>query len=593
MSADAGLTLAIVLVSLGLMVANVVSPDLILVGAIVLLSVAGVLTPAEAFEGFSNTGMLTVAALFVVAAGLRETGAVQTLTARLLGRPRSERGALARLVAPVLVASSLLNNTTIVATLLPAVHDWARRIGVSPGRLLMPLSFASILGGTCTLIGTSTNLVVAGLVHDRIPTTPGLHELGMFESTPIGVGIALAGGGLLVLLGPWLLPDRRRAVSAEEDPRHYSMELMVPPGSRLAGQSIEDAGLRHLPGAFLMEIVRGDEVLVAVDGRQRLLDGDRLVFVGDVAAMVDLQRMPGLAAAPDQVFKLDGDRISRRIVEAVVSERNPLVGQSIRDGGFRRRYQAVVIAVARAGERLGGRIGDIVLRHGDVLLLEAGEDFVDAHRTRSDFVLASSIEGASPPRTERAWVASLILVLLVTAITFEWMSAVTAAFLGAGAMVLLRCCTVEEARRSLDLTVLVAIASAFGLGRAMQVTGLDHTIANVAVEVGADSPMMALVAVYLVTVVLTEVVTNNAAAVLAIPIALSLAERLDAQPMGFVMAVMVGASASFLSPIGYQTNLMVFNAGGYRPLDYLRMGLPISVVVGVLTLGLIPVFWPL
>jgi di/tricarboxylate transporter len=315
MTAGAILTLAVIVGALLLMMANVTSPDVILLAGVVVLAAGGVLSPAEAFAGFSNTGMLTVAALFVVAAGLRETGAVHVATARLLGRPRSERGALTRLVAPVVVASAFLNNTTIVATLLPAVHDWARRIKVSPSRLLMPLSFASILGGTCTLIGTSTNLVVAGLVHDHAPTTPGLHELGMFEITPVGVVLALAGGLLLVLAGPLLLPDRRPPVSAQDDPRHYTMELLVRAGSRLAGQTVEDAGLRHLPGAYLMEIVRGDDVLAAVDARQRLVGGDRLVFVGDVSAMVDLQRTPGLTVAPDQVFKLDGDRTKRRIVE--------------------------------------------------------------------------------------------------------------------------------------------------------------------------------------------------------------------------------------------------------------------------------------
>jgi di/tricarboxylate transporter len=252
-----------------------------------------------------------------------------------------------------------------------------------------------------------------------------------------------------------------------------------------------------------------------------------------------------------------------------------------------------VIAVARAGERLAGRIGDIVLRPGDVLLLEAGEAFVDEHRSRSDFVLASPVQGASPPRYERAWMAGTILAVLVTTITLEWMSTVTAAFLGAGAMLLTRCCTLVEARRALDLTVLVAIAAAFGLGQAMQTTGLDRALADLVVSVGADSPFAALVAIYLVTALLTEVVTNNAAAVLAVPIAVSLADRLDAEPMGYVIAVMMAASASFLTPIGYQTNLMVFNAGGYRPLDYPRLGVPMSLVAGIATLVMVPWLWPL
>ncbi|MCB9678917.1 MAG: SLC13 family permease [Alphaproteobacteria bacterium] len=575
------------------MMANVASPELVLLGGVVILTAAGVLTPEQAFAGFANPGMLTIAGLFVVAAGLRETGAVTAWTARLLGRPASERGALARLVFPVLAASSVLNNTTVVATLLPAVHDWSRRIGVSPARLLMPLSFASILGGTITLIGTSTNLVVAGLVEQMAPDHAGLVPLGMFDVTPVGLLVAAAGGLVLVLVGPLALPDRRPPVSLEDDPREYTMEVLVPARSRLVGLTVEDAGLRHLPGAFLIEIVRENGVVTAVDGTRRLSAGDRLVFVGDVAAMVDLQRLPGLAAAPDQVFKLDGDRRTRRIVEAVVSPRNPLVGQTIRDGGFRSRYQAVVIAVARAGERVAGRIGDIVLEAGDVLLLEAQGGFVDSQRSRSEFVLASSVDGATPPRFERAPAAAAILVALVACITAGALPPVVAAFVGAGAMVLFGCCTVDEARRSLDLTVLVAIAAAFGIGAAMQVTGLDAAIAGLALAAGADQPLLALFVVYVMTVALTELVTNNAAAVLALPVALALAERTGAQPMGFVIAVMIAASASFLSPIGYQTNLMVLNAGGYRPLDYPRLGLPVALTTGAVTLAVVPWLWPL
>ncbi|MEZ4319715.1 MAG: SLC13 family permease [Myxococcota bacterium] len=593
MTLPALLTLSVVVASLALMASNRVSPDVILLGGVVLLTAAGVLTPEQAFGGFANTGMLTVAALFVVAAGLRETGAVNTLTSGLLGRPESERGALVRLVFPVIAASSFLNNTTVVATLLPAVHDWARRLGRSPGRLLLPLSYASIIGGTCTLIGTSTNLVVAGLVEDLHPTVPGLHSLGMFEVTPLGVLVALGGALVMIALGPVLLPDRKPPISTDDDPREYTMELLVPANSRIAGRTVEEAGLRHLPGAFLMEIVREGDVIAAVSHTHRLVAGDRLVFVGDVDAMVDLQRFPGLAVAPDQVFKLDGDRMARRIVEAVVSSRNPMVGQTIRDSGFRAHYRAVVIGVARAGERLAGRIGDIVLQSGDVLLLEAHEGFVDRYRTRSDFVLVSSISGAAPPRTERAWVAGAILAVLVAASTLGLTSTVTAAFVGAGAMVALRCCTLEEARRSLDLSVLVAIAAAFGLGRAIQESGLDRRLADLAFQVGATSPFLALVAIYVVTALLTELVTNNAAAVLAVPLAIALADRVDAEPMGFVIAVMMAASASFLTPIGYQTNLMVFNAGGYRPLDYVRFGAPMSLVSAGITLTVVPWLWPL
>jgi di/tricarboxylate transporter len=592
MTLAAGFTLFVILMALVLMMANLAQPDVALLGGVVLLTVAGILSPAQAASGFGNTGMLTVGALFVVAAGLRDTGAVDAVTHRLLGRPRSERLAILRLTAPTVLASAFLNNTTIVATLMPAVAQWSRRTGIPASRLLMPLSFAAILGGTCTLIGTSTNLIVSGMVAELAPGLDGLEPFGLFDITPVGLAVAGVGVLLLVALGPLLLPDRRAAVSTADDPREYVLEMLVPVGSPLDDQTIESIGLQHMPGAYLMELVREGRVNAVVDPTRRLRVGDRLVFVAGVEAVLDLQRSPGLVVAPDQVFKLEGQRHERQIVEAVVSDRNPLIGQSIRGGGFRNRYQAVVIAVARSGERLLGRIGDIVLHQGDVLLLEAHPSFMGEQRTRTDFYLVSQIEGANPRRTDRAAVALAILAALILSVSLDLVDTSTAAFCAALMVVLTRCCTLEAARRSIDLQVLVAIASSIGLGRAMQETGLDTMIAGLAIDAGADNPFAALVVVYLFTTLLTEVVTNNAAAVLMVPIGLSLAAQLDASPMGYMVAVMFAASASFLSPIGYQTNLMVFGPGGYKPLDYPRLGLPLAIAVGLTTLFLIPTFWP-
>jgi di/tricarboxylate transporter len=523
---------------------------------------------------------------------LRETGVVAWVTQRLLGRPRGEREALVRLIGPVVVASAFLNNTTLVASLLPGVTEWARRLGVSPARLLMPLSFAAILGGTCTMVGTSTNLVVQGLILERVADTPGLRPLGLFEISPLGLAVALSGGLVMVLLAPALLPDRRPPVSAEGDPRRYTMELRVSAGSALVGQTVEEAGLRHLPGGYLMEIVREEGVLPAVEPTERLRAGDGLVLVGDLERMVDLQRWPGLEVAAESRFgwKVPGQQ--RRIVEAVVSPSHPLIGTSLREGNFRARYHAVVMAVARSGERLAGRLGDVALRAGDVLLLDAHPDFLLQHRQGEHFTLVSPVEGASPPRQEKAALAGLILVAVVGSISLDLWPAVTVALGGAGAMVLSGCVTLEEARRSLDLSILVAIAAAFGLGEAIEGTGLDGAVAGLATAAGVDSPWAGLILVYLVTAALTELVTNNAAAVLAVPIAISLAERLGVSPLPYAVAVMFAASASFLTPIGYQCNLMVYNAGGYKPFDYVRLGLPVAIACFVATIALIPWLWP-
>ncbi|MFT5290403.1 MAG: di/tricarboxylate transporter [Planctomycetota bacterium] len=592
MSPEALFTLFIVLSALVAMMTNFLQPDVALLAGVIILAAAGVIGVEEAFSGFSNPGMLTVAALFIVSAGLRETGVIDLVTTKLLGRPKTTRGAIARLALPVLAASAFLNNTTVVASMIPAVRDWTRRIKLPASSILMPLSFASILGGVCTLIGTSTNLVVSGLVQDAVATHPQLHEIGMFEISMLGLPIALIGCVLMVLLAPILLPDRTPPVSLTDDPRRYTMELKVPPGSRLIGQSLEQAGLRHLPGCFLAEIHRRGHFMPAVAGTEHIEDGDRLIFVGDVSSMVDLQRTPGLAAAPGQVFQLEGGRHERILIEAVVSPRNPLVGISIREGGFRGRYRAVIIGIARFGERVTGRIGDVVLRPGDTLLLEAQPGFVTEHRSRTDFHLVGRVEGGKPPRLERAWFAVAALAFVVVTVSLGLLPSVVAAFLGAGAMIMGRCCTRPEARASLDFQVLVAIAAAFGLGHAMQVTGLDVVLADTVMTLGAQGPMSAMIALYLLTLVLTELVTNNAAAVLCFPLALSLAERLEVSPMGYVIAVMVAASMSFLSPIGYQTNLMVMGPGGYRPMDFPRLGLPLSIAAAVTSFLLIPRIWP-
>ena len=590
MSLAAGLTLGVHVLILALLMAGYAA-DLVLLGGLLVLLVAGILSPSEALSGFSNTGMMTVAALFVVAGGLRETGAVDWVTRRLLGRPQTLRGALTRMVFPVIGASSFLNNTTIVAALLPAIHDWGRQLSIPPSRLLLPLSYAAILGGTCTVIGTSTNLVVVGLMAGSGRSD--LAPPGIFDISPVGIPVALVGGLLLVLTAPWL-PDRRPAVSLADDPREYSTELVLPPDSHLIGKSIEQAGLRSLPGVFLMEVDREDgAVLPAVAPGHCLEAGDRLIFVGDVDAMVSLQRMTGLRPASDQVFRLEGDREQRILVEAVVSPRNRLCGQQVRAGRFRNAYQAVIIAVSRHGERIRGRLGDVVLQNGDTLLLEAHPDFVQHHRSRTDFYLVSAIEGARPPQQGRAALALGVLAAMVLVSTLELMGTVQAAWLAAAAMVLLRCLSAEDARRALDGRVLVAIASAFGLGEGLRATGLDVLLADVAVAAGASSPFAGLVAVYIAAALLTELITNNAAAALIFPLAVSLADRLGCSPMPYVIAVMMAASASFLTPIGYQTNLMVYGPGGYRATDYFRLGIPLALATAAATLALIPMWWPL
>lgn len=592
MPLEAWFTLGVVVVMLGVLTLTRIAPDVVFVGGLSLLLVSRVITPAEALAGLANQGVVTVGVLYVVVAGLRETGGIGWLVQRLLKQPRSLPDAQLKLMTPVTFMSAFLNNTPVVAMLIPAVNDWAKKYGLSASKLMIPLSYAAILGGTCTLVGTSTNLVVNGLLLERT-SLPGL---GMFDLAWVGLPTALLGVAMIVLSSRWLLPDRRPPMSQLGDPREYSVEMIVDGeggSGPLVGKSIEEAGLRHLSSMYLAEIERGGRIIPAVSPRETLQAGDRLVFVGVVESVVELQRIRGLSPATGQVFKLNGPRSQRSLIEAVVSDSFPLVGKTIRAGRFRSVYNAVVIAVARGGRRISEKLGDIVLRPGDTLLLEARPSFAVQQRNSRDFYLVSAIEDSSPPRHERALLSVAILLAMITAVTVGWLSMLEAALLAAGLMVISRCCSTAVARKSVDWSVLVVIAAAFGIGSALETTGAAGMIAGSLVGLAGDSPWFNLVMFYLATALFSAVITNNAAAVLMFPIALALSSSLEVSLMPFAIAIMMAASASFATPIGYQTNLMVYGPGGYRFADYFRIGIPMNLVMALVTLLIAPRVWPL
>jgi len=583
----ATLTGFVVLVTLGLLLFVQRAPDMVMIGGVVLLLAAGVIAPDEALKGMSNEGMITVAALFVVAAAVERTGALAVLVDRALGRPRSLAAAQVRTMVGPSLLSAFMNNTPVVALMVPAIRDWAKKHRLSVSKLLMPMNAAVVLGGLCTLIGTSTNVVVSGLVEDKrgVP-------LGMFDITPLGLALLGAGLAYLLVASRWLLKDRRPPMSPSDDPRQYSLEMLVEPGSPLVGRSIEEAGLRHLDNLFLMEIDRGGHVMAAVAPTERLEAGDRLVFVGVIDSVVELQKIRGLRPATDQVFKLDDPRSERRLVEAVVSNTCPLVGRTIREGRFRSTYGAVVIAVARNGERLQMKIGDIALEPGDTLLLEAGPAFLDRQRSSRHFYLVSEISDAVAPRHDRAWIACTILAAMVLAAALDLVPMVAAALVAACGVVATGCISSTEARRSIEWESLLLIAASFGLARAMEKTGLAAAVAESTIAAAGDHPHLVLAALYLVAMLFTELMSNNAAAVLTFPIAWQTAADLDVNPLPFVMAITVAASCGFATPMGYQTNLMIYGPGGYKFSDYVRFGGPLNLLVMALTVALAPLLWP-
>ena len=513
MGFDGWLTLGVVLMVLALLAATRLAPDLVLGGGLMVLLLSGAIGADDGLAGFSNEGMITIGLLFVVAAGVVETGAIAWLADRLFGGPRSVLQATWRMMLPTAALSAFMNNTPLVAMLIPVVSDWAKKYRIAPSKLMIPLSYAAIMGGTCTLIGTSTNLVVNGMLiraHEaqqaagQVPNLP--RGLGMFDIAWVGIPCALAGIVFVLVGSRYLLPNRQTAMASVSDPREYTIEMLVEQGSPLVGKSIEQAGLRHLSGLYLAEIYRDGITLPAVGPEERLRGNDHLVFVGIVDSMVDLQKIRGLVPATNQVFKLDSPRSQRCLIEAVASTNCPLVGKTIRDGRFRSLYNAVVIAVARQGERIRGKIGDIVLRAGDTLLLEAHPSFVKQHRNSRSFYLISRVENSSPPKYERGAIALAIVVAMVLMVTlseswgavkitlggatldFGKITMFKGAMVAAALMLLTRCVHIQEARRSIDWQVLMAIAFALGIGRALEHSGAADLVTGGIIRYGQGEP---------------------------------------------------------------------------------------------------------
>lgn len=591
---EAWLTLAIVVSTVGALVTERISPPLAVLGAVVVLLVTGIINPEQAFSGFSNPAPITVAGLYVLAAGVEKTGALERVTSTLLrgdgGRGSLDVRGLTRVLVPTAAASAFLNNTTIVAMVAPSVLSWARRTGRSPSPYLMPVSFAAVLGGVITLIGTSTNLVVSGLLSQT-----GAQPFGLFEISRVGLPLAVVGIALLVIAAPRLLPQRR-APSEEysADARQFTVEMVVSDGGPLADKSVSEAGLRSLEGVFLVEIERGGRRIAPVSPTEILAGSDRLIFAGNVTRVVDLQRTSGLVSAEQRHYLKMEAGPHRRFFEAVVAEGSRLAGSTLKDIGFRGRYGGAVVAVHRAGGRVPGKLGEVRLRPGDVLLVLAERDFRRRWRDQPDFLLIAPLDGEAPPRREKAPLVGLVLVAVFALAATGLMDILNVSLLAAVALVALRVLTPNEARNSIDLNVIVLIAASFGLGAALDTSGLAAKLADGLVSsFSRFGDLGLLLGVLVATVCLTELITNNAAAVLMFPIAIATATQAGLQPRAFAIAVAVGASSSFLSPIGYQTNTMVYGMGGYRFLDFARVGFPLTVVVLVMSAIFIPLSWPL
>jgi len=605
MSADGWIAVVVLAATVGAMMTNRVSVELCMAGGLLALTLAGVVGVEAALSGFSEPTIFIIGALFVVASGLRETGAVAAVANRALGRPRTATEAQLRLMFPVALLSGFMNNTPIVAMYLPIVSSWARSIRMSPSKLFMPLSFAAILGGKLTLIGSSSNIVVMELYSRYLRPTDGgplnteIQALSSMERFwgigAIGLPTTIVGILFIVGVSKWLLPERKPVAGLAMEARKYTVDLRVQPDSPVANHSIEQAGLRQLPGLYLIEIERDEELIPAPGPEFHVRVGDRLVFAGILESVVDLRKLRGLTPVTDQVHKVQAGATQRTLVEAVVSHSSSLVGKTVRESLFRTVYNGAIIAVHRNGEQVNAKIGDINLRPGDSLLVETHRGFVDGYRNSDDFYLVSMVEGSEPVRHDRAWVALLVLSALVGVMAFTDLSPVLVAILGAVAMIVTGCVNGSLVRNSIHWQVLGVIGCALGIGQGLVQTGAAREIAMQLLEVSDTltlGPRGVLFALFLVASFCGQIVTNNGAAVLIFPVAMETAQELSLSPEPFIFTLMIAVGACFVTPVSYQTNLMVHGPGGYRFEDFGRLGIPLTIVVGILTIVICPLVFP-
>lgn len=557
-----------------------VSPAIAMMVVVAVLMTTGVITTKEALAGFSNPATFTVAALFVVARAVERTGVLGRVIDSIMGKSGSWSVRLARLVFASASASAFLNNTPIVAMLAPPLTNWADAQREAPYRYLLPMTYAVSVGGTITLIGTSTNIVASGVAE-----AAGERPFGMFELTKLGLPVAILGCLVLVVTTPWLLRPRRAARKIlEETAREFILNMAVLPGGPLDGRTVGEAGLRRLEGVFLVEIARRGSLIAPVGPGTMLEGGDELTFVGKADQVPDLQAIRGLTSSEHtHVKRFDPTR--HPFFEVVLGPSSPLTGRTLKETGFRGRYQAAVIAIHRKGERVPGKLGQVKLRATDTLLVIAEPSF-----RRNDFLLVSRIGAVTQEvRPGGGWIGILLMGVVVIA-ALGLVPLLQASVAAVALLTVLRVLAPHELRQAVDVEVIVTVAASFALGTAAETSGLARSVADAVVAAsGAIGLRGGLFGVTLFAVLMAQFLTCNAAAALAIPLALHVARTLHVDPRPFLMAATIGASTTYLTPFGYQTKMMVFGPGGYRASDYARLGLPLTLVIVAAVTAISPI----
>lgn len=577
-------TIVLVLVMFGLLLFTKLPADVVFVGGMAVLLVCGVLPARDVLSGFSSESVVVVGILFVVVAGLVYTGVLQWIVRHLLGNPSSYPKAIMRLMLPVAMLSSMLSNTTVVALFINVVKMWSKKLGVSPSQLLIPLSYASGMGGICTLIGTPPNLIISGFYTRETGV-----ELGIFTTTLAGL-FCLAVGILSMIAMRKLLPKRTSSESSFESISDYTVELLVPTNNPMVGQSVGECGLMDVRGGRLVEIVRFDkEIISPVSPDEFVLGGDRLIYSGQIDSILELRETHHLVNATHHVYSVNEVEGRRKLQTGYLEFGSGLIGKRMADTRFEENHEVVLVAIARQGKRLEASPREITLQAGDTLLLEGKNLREKDFNGNVRFFDSEDIQQVD----HKTLVSSGVMLAMVLLSAFHVIPLLNACFLAAFAMILTRCCSIEQARKSINWNVLMVFAGSVCLGMAIENTGIAQRLADGLLGICGTNPLVVLTMICLVGTFITEFISNAAAAAMFAPIAYKSAIALGVNPLTFCVALMIAVSSSFATPIGSPTHMLVYGPGGYRFSDFMKVGLLMNLIILAANLFIVTILFPL
>jgi di/tricarboxylate transporter len=582
----AWITIATVLTMFTVLLFTKLRADLVFLGAIAILFVTGVLNAKEAFSGFSSTSVVIIGVLFVVVAGLTHTGVLQWIVKHLLGQPDSYSKAVVRLMLPVAALSSFLSNTTVVALFVGIVKMWSKKLNVSPSKLLIPLSYASGMGGVCTLIGTPPNLIISGLYAENTGTV-----MNVLATTIPGL-FCLFVGVLSIIAMRKLLPDRKAPEAAFESTSDYTVELLVPSDNPHIGETIEKAGLQKVRGGSLIEIIHFDEMVSPAIPDEPIMGGDRLIFAGQIDEILDLKQSHGLVNADHHVFTMSEVDRDRQLRTAYVTFGSSLINKKLGGTNFEKDNNMILVAVARRGKRIEESPHDVVLQAGDTLLFECPPR-INIHTDRLSSQLHFFDSAQVPNIGKKTLISTIVMMAMVVLSALNVIPLLQCAFLAAMAMLLFRCCNVDQAMKAINWEILMVFAGSVVLGVAIQKTGIAERLAFGILDVCGTNPIVVMTAICLVGTFITEFISNTAAGAMFFPIMYEAAEKLGYEPYPFLIALMISVSSSFATPIGSPTHMLVYGPGGYRFSDFMRIGLLMNFIILAANILIVNIIYPL